>query len=112
MNTSDKDIADIGTGEPWQWTTRQLVAAYPGAANMVCFHEGLIVRRDGKPYPFEKHIGKDPVVILAGIKDAFALMLLGVVPPPVHVLEFVKQYHAELDHPDFLKYVRAKLGAT
>lgn len=76
-------------------TAEDLRAAYPGAADAVVLHETYI--------RIPKHL--PPHEVLETLKrcadDTLAI-------EPVGPLTVVRP---QMDHPDFLKYLRAKLGA-
>ncbi len=81
----------------------ELLKAYPGCPNAIDWCEGEIMEKF--IWEFERMQGTDPLTVAHKLKNV-GLISVKDVSHPVLVAAL-----PEMDHPDFLKYVAAKLGA-
>lgn len=89
-------------------TSDELRAAYPGAADAVVLYEGL--HPCGKPpYPWHMYRSRSPKEALDTVRRLTDESLS--FGPPAGVPEFAEMIRPQMDHPDFARYVAARLGS-
>ena len=86
-------------------TLEELKAAYPGCPDAVEWHESRMCNI--VVWPMQRMIGENPHQTLERLKLAYedCVRMTGGGPE-------IRKMRPQMDHPDFMKYIKAKLGVV